>query len=356
MQQKAARWLQTLIYSAAALGGGWLAVRFLLPWTAPFILAYLAAALMEPMVRALVRRGVRRRVAAAAGSLGLLGLLGYLAAMLTVKGVEAASSLAENVPELMQSLSRTLGTIEGRVFVYISSAPEEVSSYLRAALDALGRSFYELPGLISQQLIDFAARAAQSTPDALLFLVTAGIGTYFISAAFPRVTAFIVRQLPDGFRRRMEGAGQDLRVSFGGFVRAQLILMLITFFELLLFFLLMGVESAVGLAALTALVDALPVFGTGIVLVPWALYSLLMGNFRRGAALLICWGLVNLVRNCAQAKLLGDQIGLDPLASLLAIYVGWRVAGVWGMLLFPILLVMLCRLNERGVIRLWKSE
>ena len=132
--------------------------------------------------------------------------------------------------------------------------------------------------------------------------------------------------------------------------------MLMTFFELLLFFLLLRVKGAVGIAAVTALIDALPVFGIGVVLVPWGLYSLLLGDIRRGVMLLVCWGTVNLVRSCTQAKLLGDQIGLDPIASLLAIYVGWRVWGVWGMLLFPILFVTLQQLNDRGVIHLWKSE
>ena len=100
---------------------------------------------------------------------------------------------------------------------------------------------------------------------------------------------------------------------------------------------------------------ALPVFGTGIVLVPWAVYSFILGDTARGIGLLICWGVVNLVRSCVQAKLLGDQIGLDPLPSLLAMYVGWRVWRVWGMLLFPILFVTLRQLNDRGVIHLWKS-
>ena len=106
---------------------------------------------------------------------------------------------------------------------------------------------------------------------------------------------------------------------------------------------------------MTALVDALPVFGTGTVLLPWAAYCLLSGAAARGIGLLISWGVTNLVRSCAQAKLLGDQIGLDPLASLTAIYIGWRVKGVIGMLLFPLILVTLCQLNDRGVIRLWKE-
>ena len=155
---------------------------------------------------------------------------------------------------------------------------------------------------------------AQASPDTLLFIVTTGIGTYFISAAFPKINAFILAQLPSGFRQRLEGLGADLRGSFGGFMRAQLILMAMTFIELLIAFLLLGVRGALGIAAVTALIDALPVFGTGVVLVPWAVFCLLLGSTGRAIGLIVCWALVNLVRSCTQAKLLGDQIGLDPIA------------------------------------------
>ena len=108
------------------------------------------------------------------------------------------------------------------------------------------------------------------------------------------------------------------------------------------------------MAALTAVVDALPLFGTGVMLAPWAVFCLLLGQSSRGLGLLITWAAVSLVRSCIEAKLLGDQIGLHPLASLMAMYVGWRIWSVWGMLLFPMLLVTARQLNDRGVVRLWK--
>jgi predicted PurR-regulated permease PerM len=169
------------------------------------------------------------------------------------------------------------------------------------------------------------------------------------------VNAFLLAQLPESLRRRFEGLGADLKSGFGGLMRAQLLLMGICFLELLAAFLLLGVRSAPILALVTALVDALPVFGTGAVLLPWALYCLLLHETRRGLGLIVTWALAELTRNAAQAKLLGDQIGLDPLSSLLAVYVGWKLCGFWGLLLFPLLLVMLRRLNERGLLRLWKQ-
>lgn len=355
MRQGAARSIQALLMLAAAVGGVWLTARFLLPWAAPFLVALSFAALMEPAVRALARRGWRRSLAALLLTLTLLGLAAWGLVALVSWGISAATGFAGQVPELMRTAGESLERLEQRVLAYIASAPEGVSDYLETALASVGDLIYSLPARLSQWALDALGRAAQNSPDALLFAVTAGIGTYFFSASFPRVMAFLAAQLPEELRRRLAGLGRDLRSSFGGFLRAQLILMAMTFFELLLAFLLMRIPGAAGVAALTALIDALPVFGTGTVLIPWALYCLLLGSYERGAALLLCWLGVNLVRNCVQAKLLSDQIGLDPLVSLIAIYVGWRVWGVWGMLLFPILFVTLCQLNEKGVVRLWKN-
>ena len=354
MQQQAGRWLNRVLTVGAAVGILWLCARFLLPWAAPFLLAFAIAALMEPLVRLLVRHGWRRGAAAGLVSLGVLGLLIWGVSALAGWGISAVSDFAGEVPALMTGLAQGLDGLEGRVLDMIDSAPEEVADTLRLALDAVGETLYGLPGQLSQWALDAVRRLAGRSPDLLLFAVTAVIGSYFSSAAFPRVLAFLSAQVPESLRERLSGLGGDLKGSFGGWLRAQGILMGITFFELLLAFWLLGVRSPVGVAAVTAFVDALPIFGTGVVLAPWALYSLLLGDLPRGIGLLVTWGAVSLVRSCIEAKLLGDQIGLDPLASLAAMYVGWRVWSVWGMLLFPLLLVTLRQLNDKGVLRLWK--
>lgn len=354
MQQRMLNYLMALAWGAGAVGLVWLTARFLLPWAAPFLLAYAVAALLEIPLRFLLRHGWRRAPTAGLLTVAVLFLVGWGTARLSWRGITAVTDFAKQAPVLMASVGQGLERLQERIMVYISAAPADVAQYMMAALDSLGEALYGLPVLLSQWALDALTAIAQASPDILLFLVTAGIGTYFISASFPRTTAFILAQLPEGFRKRMEELSQDIKGSFGGFLRAQAILLLMTFFQLLLAFWLLEVKNPVMLAAVTAVIDALPVFGTGIVLVPWAVYSLILGSTRLGLGLLICWGLVNLVRSCAQAKLLGDQIGLNPLASLLAVYVGWRVWGVWGMLSFPILLVTLQQLNDRGVIRLWK--
>lgn len=355
MEQRAARFVLILLYCAAGVGAVWIFVRFLLPWTAPFLVAFVLAALMEPAVKALTKRGVRRGAAAGLLTLFLLGVLVVLTVWLVSRGVSAATDFARRAPILMQGAGDTLKRLENMAREYIRTAPAGVSGYLETAMDSAVGTLYRLPAAVSQWALDAMARIAQNSPGSALFAVTAGIGTYFISASFPRTVAFVEAQLPNRIRHRLDGLGRDLKQSFGGWLRAQLILMAMTFGELLAAFLLLGVSNAPGIAAITALVDALPVFGTGIVLVPWAVYALLLGDIGRGLGLIISWCAVNLVRSCVQAKLLGDQIGLDPVSSLLAVYVGWQVWGVWGMLVFPILFVTLQQLNDKGVIKLWQE-
>ncbi len=355
MTERLTRIILLLLGLLLGAGALWLALRFLLPWTAPFLAAWGLAALLEPAVGFLARHRWPRAAAAALCTIAALSLLLWGLAVLAGRGLSAAAALARILPVLMEALGRRLQQLEEIIKEHIRSVPEPAADLLRRSLPAFGSTLAALPAQLSQGAVGLLTRTAQASPDTLLFLVTAGLGTYFLSAAFPTVNAFLLAQLPTDFRRRLEGLGGDLKNGFGGVLRAQLILMGMTFFELLAAFLLLRVHSAAMLAAGTALIDALPVFGTGVVLVPWALACLLLGRTRRALGLLLCWGVVSLVRSCAQAKLLGDQIGLHPLASLLSVYVGWRVCGVWGMLAFPPLLMALIRLNDRGVVQLWKS-
>lgn len=348
--------IMKLVYAAAAIGAVWLFVRYLLPWTAPLIVAFAVAVLMEAPVQVLIRHRWKRGAAAAVVTFAVLGVIVYLTAKLTSMGIQTAADFAKDVPQLMENVSRLAETMNDKAEHFAASAPESVQEYIAAAVDSFGKLIYTLPELISRKALDILGKAAANSPTTFLFIVTAGIGTYFISATFPETLSFIIAQLPKNVTERLNSVRANLKKSFGGFMKAQLILMGMTFFQLVVVFMLLNIKGAIEKAAVTAFIDALPVFGTGIVLLPWATYSAVSGDIRLGIALLLSWAVINLVRSCAQAKLLGDQIGLDPLASLLAIYVGFKIWGVGGMLIFPIILVTLKQLNDTGAVKLWNNE
>ena len=132
----------------------------------------------------------------------------------------------------------------------------------------------------------------------------------------------------------------SLRRVLGGWLRAQLKLMVVTFVLLLTGFLLLGIQMPLVLALTVALLDALPLLGTGTVLIPWGLLAMASGSLRRGTVLLLLYGLAALTRNVLEPRLLGSQLGLSPLLTLLAIYAGYRAFGFGGMLLLPILTML----------------
>ena len=355
MQPKTVRLLEKLIYAAVILAALWLTTRYLLRWIAPFIPAFILAASIEGPVKKLCCGGWGRKWASAVMTLAVLSLLAGACIAAASASVSRLSLLIGELPELAEKAAAFVARAKQLLSRLSSSSGGFLGKYISRMLEDSVDGIANVPELILRKVLSVAAGVAQAGPDVLLFVATAWIGTYFLSASYEKTVAFLACQLPEKALRRLSELSHHLRDSFSGWLRAQLILMLITFFELLAAFLIMHIKGAGLLAGMTAVIDALPVFGTGIVLLPWAVYSMLAGDTARAIGLSVSWGVISVVRSCVQAKLLGDQIGLDPLASLFAIYVGWRVCGVFGMIVFPLLLVLLQKLNDSGAITLWKS-
>ena len=346
------KFLYTALCGALALLAVWAALRFLLPWLAPFLAAFACAALVEPAVQRLSRDGrIPRSVASAFCVLILLGFLLALIWLVCVRALAEARALLERLPVLIGELSETLTLWREK----LSGLADVGEDTLRRVGDAIEERLLLLPGTLSGKALSLAAEAAASAPAALLFAATAMIGAYFTSASYPSLKRFLAAQLPESARARAAAISAGARRTLWRYLRAQGLMLLLTFLALTLAFGLLHVDYALLLALGTAVIDALPVLGTGTVLIPWALYEFLTGQTSLGLGLGITYLAVTMLRNCAQAKLLGDQLGLHPLATLLAIYVGFHVCGVWGMLLFPVLAIGLKQLNDSGTVHLWKN-
>ncbi len=333
-----------LALAAAVVGAGWIAVKFVLPAAAPFAAALAIAAVMEPAVRFLCRRGLKREAASGACTLALLALLAGGVYALATHGARLARSLAAEAPELLSRASRTVERLLERMESAAPDVPPELENWAGAALSALATSVAELPAWASSHIVSALSSAAAGAPGLLLFAISCGVGVYFISASLPDIQSALDRRLPESWQRRRRRLWEGLRFTVGRYLRAQVVMAAITFAEVLPGLWLLGVERAALISLAIAVIDALPVFGAGAVLIPWAAAALLLGDTPLGLGLLILWGVVTLVRNCVQAKLLGDQLGLHPLVTLMAIYAGWRLASVAGMVLFPMaaLLVQQC--------------
>ena len=197
-------------------------------------------------------------------------------------------------------------------------------------------------------LADPLGKLASTLPDALLTVVFTLAATVLFAGRREAVLSFLKRQLPPRTVEALSRLRSYLKEAAIGWLKAQGILAAVTAALLLAGFLLLRVKAAPLLALTVGLLDALPLLGTGAVLLPWALACLLLGDGGRAAGLAALFALTCAVRNLLEPQVVGRQLGLDPLLSLLGVWLGWRLAGLAGMILAPAALLVLVKLREWG--------
>lgn len=347
--------LSVVLWGALAAAAG-IAAVYLLPLAAPFLIAFAAAAAMEPAVETFCRRGMSRSLAAGLLTALVLLVLGGGTVLAVSGAFRELSDLAGRTPELLEMIDGVLGDLKQRLLSLARTVPDGLSGTLSAALDGVAGELSAIPARLSEKLLELVTDWAKQSPDALLFAATTAIGIYFFSAYYPDITGFVRRQLPAPWREKTRRAWRAMKSASGGYLRVQGLLSVITFGELLLAFLLLRIPHAAAAAAVTAVIDALPVLGSGTVLLPWAGWCLLSGEAARGLGLLAAYGIITSVRSAIQARLMDRHMGLHPVVSLITVYVGWKLCGLSGMILFPLAAVVIRQLNDAGVIHLYRSS
>ncbi len=345
------KWLSAALVTGAVV----LAGRFLLLPLLPFLLALTFAVLLEPGVLWCQRRlHFRRAFAAAALTTLFLVTLGVGLGAAAVRLTEEGLSLLQRLPEMLRGLPALLDEVERRYEGFCRACPEELQQYLDRLLRQLSEEGTALAGELSMAALGWLSGLMKRLPQIVLFLFTTVMAVFFTTVSYPEILTFIRRQITPRARQRFQGVAGCLRTTFWRWLKAESILCLVTFVMLLLGFWYLGVDYALLTAGRVAIVDALPVLGTGTVLVPWSVYQLLLGSVPRGVALLALYAVILLVRNLLEPKLVAAQAGLPPLAALMAMYLGFRLFGVGGMLLAPVVMMFVKQLQDFGAVRIWK--
>ena len=350
MQEKQRAFLVRTAYWAVWAVLLWLGVRYLLRWLLPFLLALALAAAVEPVIAWCRRRmGLKRGFTAAVVTIAVTGAILALAAVIVWQLIRQAAELLGQLPGLLAGLPGMTEDLRQRLEDFCAACPQGLRSWLEEVPALLGT----LAAGVAQRASGACITAAAALPGVFLFCGTTALAVFFTAGSYPRVMAFFRRQL--GHRLdRARGVKANLLSTLGKWCRAQAILLGVTFCELLAGFLLMGQRYALLLAAVTALVDALPVFGTGTVLLPWAAVCLLAGQAPRAVALAALYAVISAVRSLLEPKVMAAQAGLPPLAALAAMYAGFRALGVAGMILLPMALLFVKQLHDEGYVGLWK--
>ena len=355
MDQRQKNFLLRTAYTAVWLALFYLCVRYLLVWLLPFLIALGLAALAEPAIELCRRRmRFRRAFTAAVLTLALLAALALAVWFLLEQLLGQAVDLLTALPERLGHLPALIDALEARFNTFCAACPAAVRTWLEHLLASLSVQLPDLVQSFSARALGFVTAALGKLPQAFLFCATTALAVFFTAGSYPAICAFVRRQLPPHQLSTARGVKENLFATLGKWLRWELTLIAITFAQLLVGFVLLRHPYALLMAFLIALIDALPVFGTGTVLIPWAILSCITGQVPYGIALAALYAVITLVRTVMEPKIVASQAGLPPLAALMAMYVGFCALGVAGMLLFPVALLFIKQLHDAGFLRLWK--
>lgn len=326
-----------LLPVAAGVLALWLGVRFLLPVLLPFLLGAGLALAAEPAVAWGVRRWkLPRGLAAGIGVSATLTGVVTLVSMIGAVVVRELGALSGALPELADTAQQGMLFVQDWLVDLAQRAPEGV----RPALERTALELFDDGTVLLQQVTQKIPGVLGSTVskvgDGVLGLGTGILAAYLISGRLPKLKMYWKTHMPGSWRDRYLPALRRVYASLGGWLKAQLKLSGLTWCVVTIGFLLLRIPNGPLWAVLVALVDAIPILGTGTVLAPWALVCFLQGQTLRAVGLLGIYGIALTLRTVLEPRLVGRQLGLDSLATLLALYAGYRIWGIAGMLLAPI--------------------
>lgn len=323
----------------------WLAIRFFLPLFSPFVLGTLLALSAEPMVRFLHRRlHVPRPVSAGIGVSMAFAILAMVLLSLCAFLIRELGSLSGILPDLGETAKSGFSLVQNWLLQLSEHSPRSLQPILQENVNRFFSDGAAMLDRVTGYLLGLAGSLLGHIPDSALSLGTGLISAFLISAKLPKLRHWLLRRIPRDWLASLKKTGKQIRRVLGCWLTAQCKLVGVSFLILLLGFVILKIPYAPLWAAGICLVDAFPVLGTGTVLLPWSLVCLLQGDTPRAIGLASVYITVTLIRSVLEPKLLGSHLGLDPLATLIALYAGFRLWGIGGMILAPLLTVIVLQI------------
>lgn len=311
-------------------------LNFVLILFFPFLLGALLGALLEPLVEiANSKLKLPKSISAFVTLLvfvgGILASLTWVVARVITELIKLSNSFPLYAEKFIIGLEYALGQI--RILYFALDIPQ----------DLLNKVLEQLEGLSHTALnaINWVIGMLTAVPSGILTMIFAFISSYFFIKDKEKIVQVAYEIFPARVGNFLHKIGGETGSAIIGYIRAQLILMLITMAQTLLGLYFLKVDYVLLLTIFVGFLDFLPVLGPGIIFVPWAIISFLSGNVSFAIALVVLYSILSLVRQVLQPKIVGDYIGIHPLETLISLYVGFKLLGIIGIIIGPILLVVL---------------
>ena len=308
-------------------------VRFLMP----LIVAWIVAMIANPIIRFLEKRiKIMRKHGSAlviilvlatliAAFYGLAVLVASQFSSWVTELPEVYDSVTQNLQHLFRLLHQKYNIIPADVKLAFDQRENMLDSYIQKAIDGLLK-------MVKSGSLSKVSSLASSLMDFLVYAILTILASYFMTVEKDHFTKLLQEKTPAGVQRIWDKIKKIFIRAIGGYFKAHFQIMIVIFFITVIPFAFMGISYSGLLAVVIAIVDFLPFFGAGTVLVPWAVYRLVTGSYTYAAILFVIYVVVLIVRQALEPKLIGDNIGTSPFDTLVFMLVGYRLAGMLGLI------------------------
>ncbi|MBQ3124278.1 MAG: sporulation integral membrane protein YtvI [Clostridia bacterium] len=325
------------------------AIIYLFGLLSPFVIGYIIARAINPVADRLHKwMKIPRGISAVLVIILTVGVIGGLLGLLGHKLFEEIKSLFLNWEDIVASLRenwRRLSSSWGEMYI---GMPDFVKNVIDKAFDGMYKQSIEISGNIP--VVNVAQEAAKSLPAGLIWTIMFILSMYFMVSRKISLTNGVRKFMGDKSADKLVEIKTQCKTYLGGYVKAQLILMVIVFFVILVILSLANAPFSLLIAALAAILDALPFFGSGIVLWPMAIVYFIDGRGLLGAIYVITYFVIMLLRRFIEPKLVSDKMGFDnPIIMLVAMYIGYKFWGVIGLIGGPLILMLIISLYKVGL-------
>lgn len=356
--EKKKKFIVDVTYLALVLALGYLALKYALPLLMPFVLAFVIAYVLRRPIRFLSRVvHVPKGLVAVLLVVLTYGVIGLLLALAGIRITATITSLVQQIPSFYYShilpalteLFTWLEELLAKLDPSLMSALQELQTQL---IDMLWQLVSSFSGLLLGG-VSLATSLATSLPVFLIRMLLMVISTFFITIDYEKIVRFCLGCLRGNTRRVVLQIKAYVVGTLFVCIRSYALIMCITFVELSIGLSIIGIERAMLVALLIAIFDILPVLGTGGIMIPWVILSALGGDLPQALALLVLYVIITVIRNIIEPRIVGAQIGLHPVLTLMSMFVGNHLFGIVGLFGLPILLSLLRYLNDNGTISLF---
>lgn len=314
----------------------------------PFILGYLFSLLINPLADKLQNRlKLPRGISAILVIILTVGIVGGILTGVIWKIVSEVRSLYSQYPKIYNDAVALWESISDKYSKLYTVMPDNFKSLF----DNFGSQISEtVTGFFGKTpVVERAGNFAKSLPGMFIALIVFFLSLYFMVTDAKLVSKKIHEIVPSVVLERLADIRTELKKYMGGYVRAQCIIMTVVFCILFIGLTILQKDYALLIAIGIAVLDALPFFGSGAALWPWALVSFLSGSVKSGVGLVIIYLIIILTRQTIEPKLVSSKIGLHPILTLMSMYVGYRTFSIGGMILGPITLMIVISFYRAGV-------